>query len=615
MSDSNGLFVKHTACPACGSSDNLAVYLNESPDGDSYSAYCFGGDCSSSFSHNELIDLKVIDGDFVVDKTTLKKPRERITQEQFAALSSITNKSAKMADRTQYREFKDEYVEFFGHRFERNSRGQIIAVYYPETLDGKLQGFKSRVLPKRFGLKNIGKTGLSNDLSGQHLYTGGRDVLIVGGEEDKVAAYQMLREYQISKNKDEYDGVAVVSPTCGEGSAVKQVAQNYDWFNRFENIVVMMDNDEAGNKAALDIAAVLPKEKVKIARLSMKDPCDMLRHGRHKQFVANFYDAQPLVNTGVKTSKDADDEIEKELGREKIPLPPFMEKLQQIMCGGIPLGYIVNLGAVTGGGKTSIVNEMIYYWIFNSPHKIGIVSLELTAGQYMTAMLSRHIGKKIQLIEDQKEAVAFVQQDWVKEKRKELRENEYGEERFVILDDRDGSLDAVKLQMNRLIKKHNCKLIVLDPINDLFEGATLEQQTDFIKYLKLIIKDGVSVFNVCHITKGKTETDRDGKRKVRKLTEDDFSGVSNLAKSAGCNIFATRDKYAECEIEKNTTLIEVPKCRWTGRTGVAGEWFYDLETHTLHDKETYFKNKYGESQTVAQVVPLEYTTDVYQQDF
>ena len=76
-----------------------------------------------------------------------------------------------------------------------------------------------------------------------------------------------------------------------------------------------------------------------------------------------------------------------------------------------------------------------------------------------------------------------------------------------------------------------------------------------------------------------------------KLTEDDFAGVSNLVKSAGCNIFATRDKYAEDEYERNTTLVEVPKCRWTGKTGYAGEWFYEIETHTMYDKDDYFMKR------------------------
>ena len=455
MSNENGLFVKHTNCPACGSKDNLALYVHETENGDTYSAYCFGGDCGSSFKHEQLIEAGIVKKEDVVDKESIKKKqRQKITKEEQRALFAKTSYSGiNQNDATMYRNLKDEYLEFYRHRFERDAKGNIVCVYYPETEDGELQGYKTRVLPKIFGLKNIGKTGLSNDLSGQHLFTKGKNLLIVGGEEDKVAAYQMLREYQKSRDKDDYDAVAVVSPTCGEGSAAKQVAAQYDFCDNFENIIIMMDNDKAGHVASKEIAAVLPKEKVRIAFTSLKDPCEMLKQGKDKQFIANFYDAKPLVSTGIKTSKDADAEMEIELGRAKIPLPPFMSKLQELMCGGIPLGYIINLGAQTGGGKTSIVNEMIYYWLFNSPHKIGVVSLELTAGQYAIAMLSRHIGRKIQLIQDPKDAVSFVQQDWVKAKRKELMENEYGEERYTILDERDGSLESVKLQINKLIKK------------------------------------------------------------------------------------------------------------------------------------------------------------------
>jgi hypothetical protein len=84
---------------------------------------------------------------------------------------------------------------------------------------------------------------------------------------------------------------------------------------------------------------------------------------------------------------------------------------------------------------------------------------------------------------------------------------------------------------------------------------------------------------------------RDGNRIVRRLTEDDFSGVSNLVKSGGCNIAATRDKLAEDETEQNSTDIEVLKCRWSGNTGYAGSWYYDNLTHTLYDKEDFMEKQ------------------------
>ena len=134
-------------------------------------------------------------------------------------------------------------------------------------------------------------------------------------------------------------------------------------------------------------------------------------------------------------------------------------------------------------------------------------------------------------------------------------------------------------------------MVVIDPIQDVLASASYSEQADFIKFLKQIIKDGVSVFNVCHITKGKTETDSEGNVKTRKLTEDDFSGLTDLIKSGGCNIVAMRNKSAKDEVMRNSTDIDVLKCRWTGYTGDAGSWYYDILSHTLYDKQDFMEQQ------------------------
>ena len=584
-------------CGACGSVDNLVVYVKHTEEGDEYlDASCFTPSCENKYMTEAMLkEQGVLDEDFKAPKTH-KVTKTAITRAEYDDLVKRTTHDTTLPDGSFYRGIKPETAKFYGHLYERDSSGNIIREYYPETKhDFKgdlktLRGYKTRTLPKSFGFGNLGITGVSNDFSGQHLFrTGGKFVVVCGGEIDKLSVSQMLYDYQVQRGQEDYDRVAVVSVTTGEGTLAKQCANQYDWLDSFDNIILCMDNDDAGKSAVKEAIKVLPENKVKVITTSLKDANEMLVSGKHKQFISNYYDAKAVTPDEVKTSKQADDELEEELGRTKIPLPPFMFRLQKHMAGGIPLGYMINLGAITGGGKTTIINEMIYYWIFNSPVKIGILSLELNAGQYQMALLSRHIGQKLALIEDPKEAVAFVRQPHIIEKRKELRENEYGEERYVLLDERSGSLESVKEQILKLIKKYSCKLLVIDPINDLFEGASLEEQTSFIKFLKGVIKDGVSIFNVCHLTKSKTQTDRDGNRIVRKLTEDDFSGVSNLVKSGGCNIAATRDKLADDPLEQNSTEIEVLKCRWSGKTGYAGSWYYDNQTHTIYDKESYLE--------------------------
>ena len=66
--------------------------------------------------------------------------------------------------------------------------------------------------------------------------------------------------------------------------------------------------------------------------------------------------------------------------------------------------------------------------------------------------------------------------------------------------------------------------------------------------------------------------------------------ISSIVKSAGANIFATRDKYDECAIRKNITYPTLGKCRWTGNTGRIEDWYYDLESHTMYDFKTYARD-------------------------
>lgn len=599
----NGDFVGHYGCIAsefshkkdCSSSDGLAIYQHKEDEDDiSFDGYCWS--CNQFFNkeevHNSSIssELGIKDGR-VVDskKINIKPKKEAMTKEQVVSfIKSVGYKS------NNYRGIPDQYSQFYGHLTKLDDNGNVVARFYPETEEDVVTGYKSRIHPKTFGKLNQGRTGIKSQLSGQVKFkAAGKYLLIVGGEEDKAAAFGMLRESQIKRGQQDFEPIHVVSPTTGEGSAAKQVAQEYDYCNGYDIIVIGMDTDQKGRESALEIAKVLPAEKVKIATWTGKDPNKMWQDGKQDQFVRDFYNAKPFIQDGVVSSVEADETIEEELARPKIKLPEFMKTLQAKMAGGIPLGYWVNWIAMTGVGKSTTVNEAIREWVYHSPYKVGILSLELTDAQYMIAMLSREVGTKINLIEDPQKAVEFVQRPEVLTARTHLRENDVGEERFVILDDREGSLEHTRKQIEKLIKKHGCQLIVIDPINDLFDGVPMEEQAAFIKWMKAIVKTGISFSCVCHVRKGANTTDKQGKRIVRELTEDDVSGLSLITKSAGANIFLNRDKYSDDSIVQNTTKVTMGKCRWTGITGNAGSWFYDNKTHTMYDFDSYFNSEQG----------------------
>jgi archaellum biogenesis ATPase FlaH len=486
-----------------------------------------------------------------------------------------------------YRGIKDEYLKKYGHVTKKDDEGNIVSRHYPETnTKGKIAGYKCRNHPKDFRYGNVGSTGGKNQLSGQVIFSGlNKYLLIVGGEEDKVAAYQMLEENRAGRPT--VAEVHVVSPTCGENSAVKQIASQRDFCDRYEQIIIGMDNDEAGIKAAEAIAAVLPKDKVKIAVWTRKDPNKMLEDKMSAQFCRDFYNARPLVSSGIKESTSSMDSVREELMRPRIPLPPEWKDVQDAMKGGIRQGSIVNIIGDTSVGKSTHVNGLNYFWMFSAPQKVGVVSLEMTEGQYTLDLLSIHLEKNLAWIGEGADILEYLDRPEVVKLYDNLLTDETGQPRYAILDERDGDLKLLERQIEKLIHQHGCKIIVIDVLTDILRGANGDMQEDHMRWQKQIVKTGVTIVNILHTRK---PVNSDGT--WRKATEYDAFGSSTFVQSAAYNIVISRDKMNSDPIIRNLTHVDLPKCRG-GETGEIMQLIYDVETRSVMNYNNWLARQSG----------------------
>lgn len=488
-----------------------------------------------------------------------------------------------------YRGIRDEINKFFGHLSKVDNQGNVLARYYPETNNnGKLTGYKCRNTPKDFSHGNQGITGSKSQLSGQVKFKSpAKYVLYVGGEEDKAAAFQMLKD---NRKDQEFDSIPVVSSTVGELTAAKQAAQQYDWFDQYDIIVIGMDNDEAGRVAAKKIADVLPKEKVRIATWSGKDPNQMLIDGKEKQFVRDFYNAKEFISSGISSSGDAEAGLAEFLTAPKIGLPPQLSKLEAAMRGGIKsTGSVVNIIGDTSIGKSFLSDTLIYHWLFNSPRVPTIVSLERTKEELTIDLLSMHLKKNLMWFTDGHDAVDYLNQPEVQLLKNNLLYNEAGEPRFYIIDEREGEIELLKRQMEKSGKVNDSRLMVIDPLTDFLRSLGTEVQENFMMWQKLQKKNGFVFINILHTRK--PPTDKDGN--VRKVTEYDALGSGTFIQSADVNIVINRDKMASDPIEKNTTYVDMPKCRG-GITGEICALYYDAETRQQYDRDEYFDRQVEE---------------------
>ncbi len=597
----SGVLLGKYSCPECGSNDNLLVYVKHNEEGNEVlDGSCRTPSCKAFWTEQELKEAGVLDENFIAPKT---KPvvKTAITRAEYDSLTTRSNHDTTMKDGSLYRSIKPETAKFYGHLFQRDDSGEIIRTYYPETKStfkgecNSLRGYKSRDLPKIFGRHNIGIVGTSNDFSGQHLFpNGSKWVLIVGGEECKLAAAQMLRDYQVQRKQDDYDRIPVVGVHVGEGSLAKICSAQYDWLDMHEEIILCMDNDEAGRKAVQEAIKVLPEGKVKVMTTSLKDCSDMLQGGKQKQFISNFYDAKPVEDAGIKSSTDAVAGVRDYLLAPKITLPFQLNKIQTAMRGGIrSTGAIINIVGKTSIGKTLFSDMLVYYWIFNSPLRPVIFSIERTAEELLIDMYSIHLKQNLTWFEDGHDAVDYLDRPEVQKMCEDLVANEHGEQRFFIIDERKGNVDALKKQIERAIKQYDSKLVILDVLTDVLRSLPLNEQDDFMLWEKQMKKEGVVFINICHTRKDQAGTqkpkDQDGEETFKRVDEYDIHGSSSIPQSADYNIVLNRNKNASDPVEKNTTYIDLPKARGGTTSHNVLELYYDPVTRQQVDREEWLK--------------------------
>ncbi len=518
------------------------------------------------------------------DEKELPVTREALTEEEKAEVKELTGTRGM-----GYRGIRDETSRFFGVRYEYDAEtGQPVAQYFPTTIDSELVGYRIRRFPKDFS-HSIGKVGKEVELLGQFRFkTHSKTCVIVGGETKLLNTYQILKDDLDRKGKSDWEVPAVVSSTLGEPAAHKHIQEQYEWISRFERVIICMDADEAGREAAEKIAAVLPRGKAYIMTMRHKDPDDYVVDkngnpvGKEHEFIRDYWNARPWTPDGVKTASDAFTGIPEELSRERLTLPAYMHRLAALMGGGARQGRIGNIIADTSVGKTSHVRRMVYHWIMTSDVVPTIVSLEDTAAQYVLDLISIHLEENLMWNKTEDEILQWLETEHGQKVKHEICFKEDGSPRFYIIDERSGNIKDIEAQMEVMLKKCGSKLFIIDVLSDLLRGSNEDKAEDHLNFQKGLVKEGVSIWNALHTRKpGQT---KDGT--PRKTSEYDALGTGSFVQSAAYNIVLTRDKLAEDPVVRNTTEVELAKCRG-GKTGFAGKWYYHFATARCYDLDDW----------------------------
>ena len=459
-------------------------------------------------------------------------------------------------------------AEKYGVRVVQNADGDVVKHYYPYfDVNNSLVAYKVRdVATKNFAADPPGAMS-AGVLFGQHLcQEGGKYVTVCEGELDAMAAYQMLGSKY-----------AAVSIKDGAAAAVKSCKRSYDFLNSFNNIVICFDSDEAGQKAAREVAQLFEPNKCKIVALDagMKDAAGYLTDGKTQDFTQAWWAARTYTPAGIINLKDVGPELYDE-GNQTTCLYPFAGMNEKLY--GIRTGELVTLTAGTGTGKSSVMRELMHHVLQQAEGNIGVISLEENTRSTIFHLMSVEANARLYIRE--------VRENFPEAELYKWQEATIGTGRFYAFD-HFGSMgtEEILARVRYMVKALDCKWIFLDHLSILvsgLEGMDERRNIDVLmtKLRSLVEETNCALLLVSHLRRtGADSGHEDGKE----VSLSHLRGSQSIAQLSDAVVAMERDQQSDDPNIANTTTIRVLKNRYAGETGVACHLFFNKDTGRLHE--------------------------------
>jgi len=442
------------------------------------------------------------------------------------------------------RGFTDETIKDF-RIGEKNSD----TVMFPYFKNGVLTNVKYRSISskKKMWQEKEAEPTLFNRDAVQ-----GKNLIIVEGEYDCMA----LGQY----------GIEAVSVPSG-ASDFRWLETEWDYLDTFEEIVLCLDNDMAGQEATRALAAKIGEYRCSIVSLPKKDANDCLQAGIEGSNINRLMsEAKPVKPETLVNPSHFRGKI-KELfskGKELFGTETPWSKLDKILKGWRPSELTVWSGR-NGSGKSTILNQVILS-LGMKDIRSCIYSGEMPPERYLRWAIVQHLRDSNPLPEQIDDAL-----EWM-------------DGRIYILDIKSG-VNPAKLSSDfeYAAKRYDVKHFVVDSLMKVsFSGRDeYEAQKEFVDGMcNFAKKFDCHVHLVAHPRKGMSDTDEPGKVDVK-----GSSHITDLADNV-LVLFRVDEKTKDKLREKGKTPVDmrlfVKKNREFGYEGTINMQF-DEETKSFSD--------------------------------
>jgi twinkle protein len=465
------------------------------------------------------------------------------------------------------RKISQATAQKFGVKAVQDLKGQVIKHFYPYYNGHELSATKCRnSLTKDFFVSgSYNETGLF----GQQLFKSGKYVTITEGECDAMAAYELLGSKW-----------AVVSIKRGAQGAVRDIKESLEFFDDFENVIVAFDNDKAGKDSAVKVARLFKPGKARILTLpnGFKDPNDMLRDNRHKDFVEAWWASKVYTPSGVINVTEQREKFHNREKKQSVPYP--YEGLNKKLYG-LRQGELVTLTGGTGLGKSSVTREIEHWLVKQTQDNVGIIALEEDWRRTIDGILSIEANARL-----------FIDQEREKFSKEEL------DKMFDILYDGENKnrvwvhshfgtndIDDIFTKLRFMIIGCDCKWIVVDHLHMLVsavhEGDERRAIDAIMTRLRSLVEEtGAGIILVSHLRR---VDGNKGHENGIEVSLSHLRGSNSIGQLSDCVIALERNQQSDDPDEARTTRLRVLKSRYTGDVGMAARVIYDAETGRLSE--------------------------------
>lgn len=383
---------------------------------------------------------------------------------------------------------------------------------------------------------------------GQHLFSSGKMLAISEGEIDCLSLAQVLGKA----------GQVVSLPSGAGYNKTKGVIEdNLQYLQRFDEIILFMDDDEEGHASIQAFADVIPSQcKVAQYPAGYKDCNDMLVAGMEAEIKQAFWNAVPLNSDD--DIKSGDDYTFEEFCKAapvgySLPHPGLQEAL-----GGLRKQELTLLSAGSGIGKSSLAREWAFHLMRKHKLKMGNIFMEETDTKSFQAYIA--MAANIKLAEMRKEDPSIhVSEEVFNEIKAEFKGQwEFAQQSSA------WDFDTLLKKIEYMAVTKKCDFIILDHISMAVASIQTADERKAIDLLmshlyQIVNRTGVGIIAIVHLRKSDGEKD---------WNTGLIPGANALRGSAGLaqmsfNI-VTASRNATDENERLNTYLHLQKCREWG---------------------------------------------------